>query len=327
MKKALITGITGHIGGHLAELLFDKGYEVHGIVRRTSKPINVLAQTHPGNRHRLKFHSDRLKFHSADLCDQASLNKTMATIQPDEIYNLAAQSFVPTSFAQPELTGDITGLGVTRMLEAMRACCPKARFYQASSSEMFGKVRETPQTELTPFHPRSPYGAAKAYGHWITVNARESYGLYAVSGICFNCEGPNRGAEFVTRKITLAAAAIKKGRQEKLMLGNLDARRDWGFVGDYVDAMWRTLQQEKPDDYVIATGVQHSVREFCEYAFNHVGLDWAKYVFVDPQFHRPAEVDLLVGNPTKIFEKCGWKAITSFRDLVRLMVDADMAGA
>ncbi len=316
--KALISGATGMIGSHLIDLLLEKGYEVHGIIRRTSKPNSVHALAHPGHRH-------RLTLHSADLCDQSSLNEVMSKVKPDEVYNLAAQSFVPTSWIQPALTVDTTGTGVVRMLEAMRSCCPKARFYQASSSEIFGKVRETPQTETTPFYPRSPYGYAKALGHHAVVNARESYGLYAVSGICFNCEGPRRGPEFVTRKITLAVAAIKKGRQEKLMLGNLDARRDWGFAGDYVDAIWRTLQQEKPDDYVIATGVQHSVRQFCEYAFNHVGLDWEKYVVVDPQFKRPAEVDLLVGNPTKILEKCGWKATTSFRDLVRMMVDSDMA--
>lgn len=309
LKRALISGVTGQIGSHLADLLLEKGYEVHGIVRRTSTPAKVRRP--------------EVKLHSADLCDQSSLSEVVRVVQPDEVYNLAAQSFVPTSWQQPALTGDTTGLGVARMLEAVRHNCPGARFYQASSSECYGKVRESPQHEGTSFYPRSPYGAAKCYGHWITVNARESYGLHASSGICFNCEGPRRGVEFVTRRITTAVAAIKKGKQETLVLGNLDARRDWGFAGDYVQAMHLILQQPKPDDYVIATGVSHSVGQFCEAAFAHVGLDWRRHVVSDPTLYRPAEVDVLLGDARKL-RALGWKPEVDFESLVKMMVDADM---
>jgi len=314
VKRALISGITGQVGSHLADFLLEKGYEVHGIVRRTSTP----------NFDRISHIKSRVTIHSADLCDQFSLASLLKEVKPHEVYNLAAQSFVPTSWSQPVLTGDSTALGVTRMLEAIRHTWPEARFYQASSSEMFGKVQQTPQSETTPFYPRSPYGVAKIYGHWITVNYRESFGLYAVSGICFNCEGPRRGAEFVTRKISLAVGAIKRGEQDTLLLGNVDARRDWGFAGDYVDAMWRTLQQPEPNDYVIATGVQHSVAEFCQLAFDRAGLDWKNHVVVDPALKRPAEVDLLVGDPSKIFRQAGWIANTRFASLVEMMVDADL---
>lgn len=313
MKRALITGIGGQIGSHLADFLLDKGYDVHGVVRHTSAP----------NLERISHLRELVPLYTADLCDQSSLNAIMRKVQPDEVYNLAAQSFVPVSWSQPVLTGDSTALGVARMLEAVRTECPTARFYQASSSEMFGKVRETPQTELTPFYPRSPYGVAKVFGHQICVNYRESYGLYAVSGICFNCEGPRRGMEFVTRKISRGAVACARNKDSKLTLGNLEARRDWGYVLDYVDAIWRTLQQDIPEDYVIATGMQHSVREFCEVAFETVGLDWKDHVVTDPAFIRPAEVDLLVGDPRKILNQCGWRAKTEFKDLVRLMVLAD----
>jgi GDPmannose 4,6-dehydratase len=312
--KALITGITGQVGSHLADLLLEKGYEVHGIVRHTST----------SSLDRIRHLEGKIELHSADLCDQYSLAQVLKEARPDEVYNLAAQSFVMASWTQPVLTGDSTGLGVTRMLEAIRHNRPGARFYQASSSEMFGKVSESPQNERTPFYPRSPYAAAKAYGHQITVNYRESYGLYAVSGICFNCEGPRRGTEFVTRKITMGAAAIKHGRSKELVLGNIEARRDWGYAGDYVDAMWRTLQQPTAEDYVIATGVQHSVKDLCEVAFDQVGLDWRKYVRLDEMFKRPAEVDVLVGDPRKILERTGWKATTSFEALVKMMVDHDV---
>lgn len=314
MKTALITGITGQDGSHLADLLLKKDYRVVGMVRRSSTE----------NFERLERLADRIELKQADLLDQLSLIELMQEVKPDEIYNLAAQSFVPTSWQQPVLTGEFTALGVTRMLDAMRIACPKARFYQASSSEMFGKVRESPQNEQTPFHPRSPYGAAKAYGHFITVNYRESYDLFACSGILFNHEGPLRGREFVTRKITHTVARIKHGRADKLFLGNLDARRDWGYAGDYVRAMYLMLQQPEPDDYVVATGKMHSVREFCQVAFGHVGLDWEKYVEVDPQFLRPAEVEKLCGDATKARTVLGWKPEVDFEGLVKLMVDEDM---
>ena len=315
MKKALITGITGQDGSYLAELLLSKGYEVTGMVRRASTETFE----------RIAHFKDRVTLRQADLLDQFSLVKILEETQPDEIYNLAAMSFVPTSWNQPVLTGEFTALGVTKLLEAMRMVCPKAHFYQASSSEMFGKVVETPQSETTPFYPRSPYGVAKAYGHFITVNYRESYNLFACSGILFNHESPRRGKEFVTRKITDAVARIKLGTQKELRMGNLDAKRDWGFSGDYVRAMWMMLQQDKPDDYVIATGETHSVREFLEIAFSHVGLDYTDYVVIDPAFIRPAEVDLLLGDSTKARTTLGWVPQVSFRELVTMMVDADLA--
>jgi GDPmannose 4,6-dehydratase len=314
MPTALITGITGQDGSYLAELLLEKGYRVIGIVRRSS--------TTPYDR--IEHLVDRVELVSADLLDQTSLTDVVHDHQPDEIYNLAAQSFVAASWTQPVLTGEFTALGVTRMLEAMKKTAPKARFYQASSSEMFGMVQQTPQRESTPFYPRSPYGVAKVYGHWITVNYRESYGLYAVSGILFNHESPRRGTEFVTRKVTDAVARIKLGHQKELRLGNLDARRDWGYAGDYVEAMWMMLQQERPDDYVVATGEMHTVRELCEIAFSHVGLDWQSYVVQDQKFFRPAEVDLLVGDAAKARQKLGWRPKVSFADLIRMMVDADL---
>src|SRR5689334_8556969 len=314
MKRALITGITGQDGSYLAELLLEKGYEVHGMVRRSSEE----------KFERIAHLRDRVPLHQGDLLDQFSLAALLNTVQPDEVYNLAAQSFVPTSWNQPVLTAEFTALGATKMLEAIRHTRPKARFYQASSSEMFGKVQETPQTESTPFYPRSPYGVAKVYGHFITVNYRESFGLYAVSGILFNHESPRRGLEFVTRKVTHAAARIKLGMQERLAMGNLEAQRDWGFAGDYVDAMWRMLQQDAPDDYVVATGETHTVRELCEIAFARVGLDWQKHVHVDQQFVRPAEVDLLVGSFAKAKRKLGWEPKVRFRELVEMMVDADL---
>lgn len=314
MPTAIITGITGQDGSYLAEFLLEKGYKVVGVVRRSSTtPYERIAHL-----------VDRVDLVSADLLDQTSLTDVVHDSQPDEIYNLAAQSFVQTSWSQPVLTGEFTALGVTRMLEAMKKAAPKARFYQASSSEMFGKVHESPQKETTPFYPRSPYGVAKVYGHWITVNYRESFGLYAVSGILFNHESPRRGLEFVTRKVTDAVARIKVGRQKELRLGNLEARRDWGFAGDYVDAMWRMLQQPEPDDFVISTGDTRSVRELCEAAFNHVGLDYRKYVVQDPRFFRPAEVDLLVGDPGKAAKKLGWHPRVHFQELVAMMVDADV---
>jgi len=314
MKTALITGITGQDGSYLAELLLDKGYRVIGIVRRSS--------TTPYER--IGHLVDRVELVSADLLDQTSLTDAFADFEIDEIYNLAAQSFVQTSWTQPVLTGEFTALGVTRMLEAMKKAAPKARFYQASSSEMSGKVVQTTQKESTPFYPRSPYGVAKVYGHWITVNYRESFGLYAVSGILFNHESPRRGLEFVTRKVTDAVARIKLGLSTEVKLGNLDSRRDWGFAGDYVDAMWRMLQQDEPDDYVIGTGHTCSVRDLCETAFSHVGLDYQEYVKQDPKFFRPAEVDLLVADPSKASEKLGWQPKVSFKQLVEMMVDADL---
>ncbi|MGI9622117.1 MAG: GDP-mannose 4,6-dehydratase [Acidimicrobiales bacterium] len=315
MPTALITGITGQDGSYLAELLLEKGYEVVGMVRRTSTV----------NFERISHFQDRLTLVNGDILDQVSLIDALNEHEPHEVYNLAAQSFVQTSFSQPVLTGETTALGVTRLLDAIRIADPSIRFYQASSSEMFGKVREVPQTELTPFHPRSPYGVAKVYGHWITVNYRESYGLHASSGILFNHESPRRGHEFVTRKISYTAAQIKLGMAEKLALGNLDAKRDWGYAPDYVEAMWAMLQQDEPDDYVVSTGETHSVREFCEVAFAHLGLDYDEYVTIDSRFFRPAEVDELVGDATKAKQKFGWEPKTSFEELVTAMVDADMA--
>jgi len=315
MRTALISGITGQDGSYLAELLLAKGYRVVGIVRRSSTtPYERIAHL-----------VDRVELVSADLLDQTSLTDAVHECQPDEIYNLAAQSFVQTSWTQPVLTGEFTALGVTRILEAMKKAAPTARFYQASSSEMFGKVVESPQCETTPFYPRSPYGVAKVYGHWITVNYRESFGLYAVSGILFNHESPRRGLEFVTRKVTDAVARIKHGHANQLLLGNLDARRDWGFAGDFVDAMWRMLQQDKPDDYVVGTGHTWSVRELCDAAFGYAGLDYREYVKQDPKFFRPAEVDLLVADPTKARKELGWEPATTFKQLIETMVDADLA--
>ncbi len=313
--KALITGITGQDGSYLAEFLLGKGYSVVGMVRRSStEKFDRIAHI-----------KDRLDLRQADLLDQLSLIKLMESVQPDEIYNLAAMSFVPTSWTQPMLTGEFTAIGVTRVLEAMRMACPKARLYQASSSEMFGKVREVPQTELTPFYPRSPYGVAKVYGHYITVNYRESYNLFAVSGILFNHESPRRGIEFVTRKISDGAARIKLGLDRELRLGNLDAKRDWGFAGDYVRAMWMMLQRAAPEDYVIASGENHSVREFAEIAFAHAGLDWRKHVISDPALIRPAEVENLLGDCSKAKRDLGWAPSVDFPGLVRMMVDADLA--
>lgn len=314
MPTALITGITGQDGSYLAELLLSKGYRVVGIVRRSSTtPYERIAHL-----------VDRVELVSADLLDQTSLTDALSATQPDEVYNLAAQSFVQTSWTQPVLTGEFTALGVTRMLEALRKAAPNARFYQASSSEQFGKVVETPQRESTPFYPRSPYGVAKVYGHWITVNYRESFNLYAVSGILFNHESPRRGLEFVTRKITDGVARIKLGLQNELRLGNLDARRDWGFAGDYVDAMWRMLQLDAPDDFVIGTGHTFSVRDFCESAFGAADLDWQQHVVQDERFFRPAEVDLLVADASKAEAELGWKPQVSFENLVRMMVEADI---
>ncbi len=314
MPRALITGITGQDGSYLAELLLAKGYEVFGVVRRTSHH----------SYERIEHLLDRVTIVPADLLDQHSLTVVLQETRPDEVYNLAAQSYVPTSWTQPVLTGEFTALGVTRILEAIRLVHPSARFYQASSSEMFGKAKESPQRETTPFYPRSPYGVAKVYGHWITVNYRESYGLYAVSGILFNHESPRRGIEFVTRKVSDGVARIKLGLAHELRLGNLDARRDWGFAGDYVDAMWRMLQQPEARDYVVGTGVAHSVRDLVEIAFGHVGLDWRKYVVVDPRFIRPAEVDLLVADAGRARAELGWRPTVSFEQLVAMMVDADL---
>ena len=313
-KRALITGITGQDGSYLAELLLDKGYEVHGVVRRSSTE----------SFERIQHLTDKVTLIQADLLDPSSLVEALEEAQPDELYNLGAQSFVPTSWRQPVLTAEFTAVGVTRLLEAMRRVNPDIRFYQASSSEMFGKVREVPQSETTPFYPRSPYGVAKAYGHFITVNYRESYGLFAVSGILFNHESPRRGLEFVTRKIADGAARIKLGLADELRLGNLDAKRDWGFAGDYVEAMWLMLQADEPDDYVIATGEEHSVQEFVEIAFSHAGLDPTQHVKTDPEFLRPAEVDHLVGDASKAREQLGWAPRVSFRELVQMMVDADL---
>lgn len=313
-RRALITGITGQDGSYLAELLLDKGYEVTGLTRRTSSYRNE----------RIAHLEARLSLISGDLLDQSSLAAALSEARPHEVYNLAAQSFVPTSWSQPVLTSEFSAVGVTRLLEAIRSVDPTIRFYQASSSEMFGKVREVPQNELTSFYPRSPYGVAKCYGHWITVNYRESYGLYACSGILFNHESPRRGLEFVTRKVTDGAARVALGLASELRLGNTDARRDWGFAGDYVDAMWRMLQQPEPDDYVIATGVAHSVRELVEIAFARAGLDWEKHVVIDPKLVRPAEVDLLLGDASKARDQLGWKPRVAFRELVEQMVDADL---
>jgi GDPmannose 4,6-dehydratase len=314
-KRALITGITGQDGSYLAELLLSKGYEVHGMVRRSSDE----------KFERINHVRERIKLHQGDLLDQYSVASLLTKIEPHEVYNLAAQSFVPTSWNQPVLTGEFTALGVTKVLEAIRHAAPKVRFYQASSSEMFGRVLEVPQTEATPFYPRSPYGVAKAYGHHITVNYRESFGLFAVSGILFNHESPRRGLEFVTRKVSDGVARVRLGLADKLHLGNLDAQRDWGFAGDYVDAMWRMLQADVPDDYVIATNETHSVRELCEIAFARVDMDWRKFVEVDSQFIRPAEVDVLIGNPAKAKKKLGWEPSVTFKQLVEMMVDADVA--
>lgn len=320
-KKALITGITGQDGSYLAELLLSKGYEVHGIVRRASS----------FNRQRLDaiyddpaYREKRLFLHYGDLGESGSLTRLLHEIHPDEVYNLAAQSHVRVSFDAPEYTLDIGGTGTLRLLEAIRQTGQKPRFYQASSSEMYGKVREIPQTELTPFHPRSPYAVGKVCAYWATVNYRESYDMHASNGILFNHESPRRGESFVTRKITLGVAQIKAGLQSKLVLGNLDAKRDWGYAKEYVEAMWLMLQQDKPDDYVVATGETHSVKEFLEEAFAHVGLDWEKYVVQDPRYMRPAEVDLLIGDPTKAEKQLGWKPKTKFKDLVKIMVDADV---
>jgi GDP-mannose 4,6-dehydratase len=314
-KSALITGITGQDGSYLAELLLSKGYKVYGVVRRASTE----------NFERIAHLTGRIELIQADLLDQYSLIEALKKAQPQEVYNLAAQSFVPTSWLQPVLTGEFTAMGVTRMLEAVRAVDPTIRFYQASSSEMFGKVLEVPQSENTPFYPRSPYGVAKVYGHYITVNYRESYDLFAVSGILFNHESPRRGLEFVTRKVTDGVARIKLGLAKELRMGNLDAKRDWGFAGDYVEAMWLMLQQDEAEDYVIATGETHTVRELVETAFARVDLDWEKYVVIDPAFIRPAEVDLLIGDCSKAKEKLGWVPKTSFTELVHMMVDADLA--
>ena len=314
MPTALITGITGQDGSYLAEVLLDNGYEVIGMVRRTSHD----------SYERIGHLIDRITVVAADLLDQHSLTTVVGDCKPDEVYNLAAQSFVPTSWQQPVLTGEFTALGVTRLLEAVRLAHPRARFYQASSSEMFGKVRETPQDESTPFYPRSPYGVAKVYGHLITVNYRESYDLYAVSGILFNHESPRRGLEFVTRKVSDGVARIKLGLSDELRLGNLDAKRDWGFAGDYVDVMWRMLQQPKPQDYVVGTGVAHSVRDLVNLAFAHVDLDWEEYVTVDPRFVRPAEVESLLANPAKVRRVLHWEPTVSFEQMVRMMVDADI---
>jgi GDPmannose 4,6-dehydratase len=315
VPRALVTGITGQDGSYLAELLLERGYEVVGLVRRTSSD----------SMERIAHLADRITIVPGDLLDEASLTRLLTEFRPSEVYNLAAQSFVQTSWSQPVLTGEITALGVTRLLDAIRQVDPTIRFYQASSSEMFGKVVETPQSETTPFYPRSPYGVAKVYGHWITVNYRESYGLHASSGICFNHESPRRGLEFVTRKVTNSVARIKLGLQSRLALGNLDSQRDWGYAADYVTAMWMMLQQDEPCDFVIATGETHSVRELCELAFGHVGLAWEEHVVVDERFIRPAEVDLLIGDASRAHERLGWKAQTSFGELVSMMVEADLA--
>ncbi len=314
-KTALITGITGQDGSYLAELLLAQGYKVYGIVRRASGE----------NCQRLEHLRSCLTLLQADLLDQTSLAAALEEAQPTEVYNLAAQSFVPTSWQQPVLTAEFTAVGVTRMLDAIRKVCPQARFYQASSSEMFGKVRESPQSETTPFHPRSPYGVAKVYGHYITVNYRESYGMFACSGILFNHESPRRGVEFVSRKITHGVACIKHGLSEELRLGNLEAKRDWGFAGDYVRAMWLMLQQDEPDDYVVGTGQTHSVEEFVRLAFDRAGLDWRRHVVIDPRYYRPAEVDVLLADASKARRKLGWQPQMSFEQMVHAMVDADVA--
>jgi GDPmannose 4,6-dehydratase len=313
-KRALITGVTGQDGSYLAELLLDKGYDVWGVVRRSSSE----------NYERIEHLRDRLHFVQADLLDQPSLTQALLESEPDEVYNLAAQSFVPTSWTQPVLTAEFTAVGVTRLLEAVKQVDPKIRFYQASSSEMFGKVLEVPQTENTPFYPRSPYGVAKVYGHYITVNYRESYGMHCSSGILFNHESPRRGLEFVTRKVTDAVARIKLGLATELPMGNLDAKRDWGFAGDYVEAMWMMLQQPEGDDYVVATGETHTVERLVEVAFSHVGLNWKDHVTLDERFVRPAEVDLLIGDPAKAKAKLGWEPKVGFEQLVQMMVDSDL---
>ncbi|HRK33399.1 MAG TPA: GDP-mannose 4,6-dehydratase [Candidatus Hydrogenedentes bacterium] len=313
-KRALVTGITGQDGSYLAEFLLEKGYQVYGIVRRSSTETFE----------RIKHIKDKVTLVQADLTDQVSIIDSIREIRPHEVYNLAAQSFVPTSWKQPILTGDVTALGVTRCLEAIRILDKSIKFYQASSSEMFGDVRETPQKESTPFYPRSPYGVAKVYGHWITVNYRESYDMYAVSGILFNHESPRRGLEFVTRKVSDGVARIKLGLAKELRLGNLEAKRDWGFARDYVKAMWLMLQQEVADDYVISTGQQHTVQEMCEIAFSHVGLDWQKHVVTDPAFYRPAEVHTLLGDCSRAKKELGWEPETSFAQLIQMMVDADL---
>ncbi len=315
MKRALITGITGQDGSYLAELLLEKGYKVYGIVRRTSTT----------NMERIAHLEGAIELIYADLLDENSLIHALRVAEPDEVYNLASQSFVPTSWSQPVLTGEFTALGVTRLLDAIRVVNPRIRFYQASSSEMFGATPEVPQNERTPFHPRSPYGVAKLYGHWITINYRESYGMFACSGILFNHESPRRGLEFVTRKVTHAVARIKYGLQRELRLGNLEARRDWGYAKDYVEAMWLMLQQDEPDDYVIATGQTHSVRELCELAFGLVGLDYRDYVVVDPSLFRPADVNLLVGDASKARRRLGWAPKVHFEELIKMMVEADLA--
>ncbi|MFO1499055.1 MAG: GDP-mannose 4,6-dehydratase [Verrucomicrobiota bacterium] len=322
MPKALITGITGQDGSYLAELLLAKGYDVHGIIRRastfnTGRLENIYADPH--------FGPTRLRLHHGDLSDASCLSRLMRQIQPDEIYNLAAQSHVRVSFDGPEYTSDITGLGTVRLLEAIREAGIRPRFYQASSSEMFGKVQDVPQTEKTPFYPRSPYAVAKVFSYWITVNYREAYGLHASNGILFNHESPRRGETFVTRKITRAVAHILAGLQDRMFLGNLDAKRDWGYAKEYVEAMWLMLQQDQPDDYVIATNETHSIREFLEVAFGHVGLNWEKYVQIDPYYYRPTEVDVLIGDYSKAKRKLGWEPKTKFEDLVKIMVDADVA--
>ena len=314
MPTAIITGINGQDGSYLAEFLLEKGYDVIGMVRRSS---TVTFE-------RIQHIQENIKVIQGDLHDQSSLVDVIERFHPDEVYNLAAQSFVPTSWNQPVLTGEVTALGVTRLLEAIRIVNPDSRFYQASSSEMFGKVREVPQTEDTPFYPRSPYGVAKVYGHWITVNYRESYDLYAVSGILFNHESPRRGLEFVSRKVSYGVARIKLGLSKELRLGNLDARRDWGFAGDYVDAMWRMLQADSPQDFVVGTGQTNEVRELCEIAFNYVGLDYLDYVVQDPEYYRPAEVDILVADPIKVKRELGWQPKVSFKDLIHMMVEADL---
>jgi GDPmannose 4,6-dehydratase len=315
-KKAFITGITGQDGSYLAELLLEKGYEVHGLVRRSSS----------FNTWRIDHVRDQLVLHYGDLVDQNSLVRTLGLVGADEVYNLAAQSHVKVSFEMPEYTGNVTALGVLRLLDAVREVGLKTRVYQAGSSEMYGLVQETPQSERTPFHPRSPYGVSKVFGHWLAVNYREGYGMHVSNGILFNHESPRRGENFVTRKITMGLAAIRQGKAKELRLGNLDAKRDWGYAKDYVEAMWMMLQREQPDDYVVATGETHSVREFLQEAFSYAGLDWQEYVKVDPKYFRPAEVDLLLGDPRKALEVLGWKPKLSFKDLVHLMVDADMEG-
>jgi GDPmannose 4,6-dehydratase len=314
IRRALITGITGQDGSYLAELLLARGYEVHGMVRRSSEE----------KFERIAHIRDRVALHQGDLLDQYSIASLLERIEPQEVYNLAAQSFVPTSWNQPVLTGEFTALGVTKMLEAIRHTAPSTRFYQASSSEMFGRVRETPQNELTPFYPRSPYGVAKAYGHFITVNYRESFGIFAVSGILFNHESPRRGLEFVTRKVSDGVARIRLGLTDKLSLGNLDARRDWGFAGDYVEAMWLMLQRDHARDFVVATAETHSVRELCQIAFARADLDWEKHVVIDPTLIRPAEVDLLTGDPSLVRRELGWEPRVAFKQLVEMMVDADI---